>query len=591
MDDVDKIKQKVDIVELISERISLKKAGRNFKANCPFHSEKTPSFVVSPERQIWHCFGCSKGGDLFTFIQEYENLTFPEALKDLAQRAGVKLTMPAARSQKEKKQEIIYSLNHLSAQFYNFLLLSHPAGRYALEYLTKKRKMTIPLVKTFMLGYAPGNDALVKYLVGKKRYEVEDLIEAGLANRKGKMASDFFRNRIIFPILDIRGNVMAFSGRALDQGGGPKYINTRETPVYIKGNTFYGFNLAKDAIKKEGKVVLVEGEFDVITAHREGISNIIAVKGTALTENQIKLLKRFTQKIALCFDTDPAGTDAQRRSIELIEKEGMTTTVIIPPNAKDPDELLNEDPVSFKKALQDDINVYDYIIESALSDFDRKSAEGKKNILGRTLPHLSNIENEVIREHYLKKLAEALDSSLEAIFKQADKNRIGKETPEPAPKPGRPREEILETYLLALILQSKNPKQSLVNVLTLLACPAIGGGEVALSTPSFEKVLSYLEKFKQKTTFSAEDFAKTLPSELHSPFDTSFLAPIPNLEDEEAYQKEIVKTAKQVRILAIKKRLETLRELISTAETQKDEEKLRDYEEKFDKLSKLLAVS
>src|SRR3990172_8093403 len=314
MDDVEKVKSKIDIVELIGERIQLKKAGRNFKTTCPFHGEKTPSFVVSPERQIWHCFGCQKGGDIFTFLEEYEHITFSEALKEMAARAGVKLTVSAARTDREKKQELIYGLNHLSGQFYNYLLLSHRAGKRALRYLIEQRNLTIPIIKTFNLGYAPASDALVKYLIGKKKYKEEDLLLAGLAYRAGRYVSDFFKDRIIFPIIDHRGNTIAFSGRQLTESNlSGKYVNTRETPVYIKGDTVYGLNLARDGIKKEGRVIIVEGEFDVITAHKQGIPNIIAVKGTALTENQDRLLKRFAPKFALCFDTDPAGTEAQRR--------------------------------------------------------------------------------------------------------------------------------------------------------------------------------------------------------------------------------------------------------------------------------------
>src|SRR3989338_9460650 len=240
MDDVEKVKSKLDIVEIIGEHIQLKKAGRNFKALCPFHGEKTPSFVVSPERQIWHCFGCGKGGDIFTFLEEYENITFAEALKETAARAGVKLTISAARTDREKKQELIYGLNHLSAQFYNYLLLSHPAGKRALKYLIDERKLSIPLIKTFNLGYAPEKDALVKYLIGKKHYKEDELLLAGLAFRSGRYVSDFFSDRIIFPIIDHRGNVVAFSGRQLtESASGGKYVNTRETPVYIKGDTVY----------------------------------------------------------------------------------------------------------------------------------------------------------------------------------------------------------------------------------------------------------------------------------------------------------------------------------------------------------------
>ena len=585
MDDVDKVKSKIDIVELIGERIQLKKAGRNFKALCPFHGEKTHSFVVSAERQIFHCFGCSKGGDLFTFLEEYEHITFSEALKEMAARVGIKLTVSAARTDREKKQELIYSLNHLSAQFYNYLLLSHPAGKRALKYLIDERKLSIPLIKTFNLGYAPEKDALVKYLIGKKHYKEDELLLAGLAFRSGRYVSDFFRNRIIFPIIDHRGNTIAFSGRQLTEGStGGKYVNTRETPVYIKGDTLYGLNLARDGIKKEGRVIIVEGEFDVITAHKQGIANIVAVKGTALTENQIRLLKRFAPKFALCFDTDPAGTEAQRRSIEMIERESITTTVIRLPQGKDPDELLNENPLQFKKALSNDINIYDFIIDTAIAESDERSAEGKKRILERTLPHLVTIENEVIKEHYLKKLASLIDTTLEALMRQADKARRAEpsgRSPKTSPKSQLPREELAEIYLLSLIFQSENPKQSLTFVRSHLS-------GISLSTPSIEKLLSHLESYNQ-SDFNAKDFSVYLPRELHLSFDTAYLAPIPEFQDSEQFYHELEKAAKQVRVLAIKKNLAKLTGLISQAEQEKDEGKLKTYQERFSELSKLLA--
>ena len=585
MDDVEKIKSKLDIVDVIGERIQLKKAGRNFKAPCPFHGEKTPSFVVSPERQIWHCFGCQKGGDMFTFIEDYENVTFSEALKELAAKAGIKLTASAARSDREKKQELIYSLNHLSAQFYNYLLLSHPAGKHALKYLMEDRKLTIPLIKTFMLGFAPLNDALAKYLIGKKKYTEQDLLLAGLAFQKGRYVSDFFKNRIIFPIIDHRGNVAAFSGRGLDSDTTPKYVNTKETPVYIKGDTLFGLNLAKEGIKKEGKVIIVEGEFDVITAHKEGITNIAAVKGTALTENQIKLLKRFTQKFVFSFDVDPAGTEAQRRSVQLIEHEGITATVITLSSGKDPDELLNENPAEFKKAVKQDKNVYDFIIDSALSETDPESSEGKKDILKKTLPYISAIENEVVKEHYIKKLAEKIGSSQDAVSQEIDKiTKREAQVPAASPKLQLPHEEILEIYLLSLIFQSKNPKTGLVKVRSILK-------EVNLSTPSLEKVLSHLEKYEQKETeFSPAEFAKCIPTELHVPFDTAYLSPIQEFEDQERFDRELEKIAKQVRLTSVKKKLEQLSSLIKEAETNKEEDRLTTYQEQFNEYTKLLAA-
>lgn len=585
MDDVEKVKSKLDIVDIIGERLTLKKAGRNFKSPCPFHNEKTASFVVSPERQIWHCFGCQKGGDIFTFVEDYENITFAEALKELAARAGIKLAAPVFRSDRERKQDLIYSLNHLSSQFYNYLLLEHPAGKRALKYLTEDRKMSIPLIKTFMLGYAPGNDALAKYLIGKKKYTEEDLILAGLAFQRGRYVSDFFRERIMFPIIDHRGNVVAFSGRQIVENAeyGGKYVNTKETPVYVKGDTLFGLNLAKDAIKKEGKVIIVEGEFDVITAHREGISNIVAVKGTALTLNQIKLLKRFTQKFTFCFDTDLAGTEAQRRSISMIEREGINATVIVPPQGKDPDELLNDNPIAFKKALKEDKSVYDFIIESAIKQFDMTTSEGKKQILGKTLPYIAGIENEVIREHYLKRLAEALDTSFDSIMREAEKaSKPTPVVPAASPKVQLPREEILEIYLLSLIFQSQQPKKNLSLVRTQLK-------NVALSTPVLEKVLKHLESYQQPSVdFDIADFTKVLPVELHVPFDTAYLSPIPEFSDRSTFEKELSKITQQVRTESVRKKLRQIGEFIKEAEKEKNEDKIREYEEEFGKLTQLL---
>lgn len=584
MDDVGKVKSKLDIVEIIGERIQLKKAGRNFKALCPFHGEKTPSFVVSPERQIWHCFGCSKGGDVISFLMEYENITFPEALKELAQRTGIKLTTPVFRTERERKQELIYSLNHLASQFYNYLLLSHPVGKKALEYLTKKRKLTISLIRTFGLGYAPASDALVKYLIGKKKYKEEDLLLAGLAFRRVRYVSDFFRDRIIFPIIDHRGNVVAFSGRGLTEETSPKYINTKETPVYIKGDTFFGLDKAREGIKKEGKAIIVEGEFDVITAHKEGITNIVAVKGTALTENQIKLLKRLTSRFAFCFDADPAGTEAQRRSIEAIEHEGITATVIPQPGGKDPDELLNENPVAFKKAVKSDVHVYDFIIDSALAQFDKTTAQGKKEILDKTLTYLAAIENEVIKEHYIKVLAGKLDTSPDSITKQVEKIKSPQATAEiAAPRAQLPGEEITEIYLLSLIFQSNKPKEYLVTVRKLLE-------GIPLLTQSLEKVLSYLEKYEQKESqFSPRDFAESLPSELHVPFDTAYLAPIPEFADQEHFERELEKITRKVKKTAVKKRLTDLASLIKQAERNKENDKLTHYQREFDQYTKLLS--
>lgn len=583
MDDVEKVKQKIDLVDFINEFVPLKKVGRNFKANCPFHNEKSPSFVVSPERQIWHCFGCSKGGDIFTFITEYEKMDFSEALKYLADRAGIKLSGTIFKSDNDRRKDLIFTLNNLAANYYNYLLLNHPVGKKGLDYLLEKRKLNESLIKTFNLGYAPHHDSLTLYLMRKKGYREQDLVEAGLSIRMGRDLLDFFRDRIIFPIKDVRGNIIAFSGRSLDvnnpPAGGPKYVNTRETAVYRKGDTVFGIDLAKEGIKKEGKVIIVEGEFDVISAFKEGLTNFIAVKGTALTENQIKLLKRYAPKITFCFDTDPAGTEAQRRSIEMIEREGITSSVIIPPQGKDPDELLNEDPTLFKKAVKRDVNIYDFIIDSALATSDKETTDGKKEILEKTLPYLVVIENEVIKEHYLKKLGNEIDASEEAIMRQAEKiKNPTREITKEEIKKQKSREELVEEYLLSLVLQAKDVKETTLIVDVILSVP--------LSIPAVNRLFKQLADYvKSNAVFNPNEFVSFLPKELTPTYDRCCLAPIPNFEDEKLYAYEVEKVARDAKLISIKMRLKRLSDEIKKKEIDKNEKAISALRQEFDALT------
>jgi len=581
MNEVEQVKQKVDIVDLLGEYLELKRAGRNFKALCPFHSEKSPSFMISPERQTWHCFGCGKGGDIFTFLEEYEKMDFYESLKMLADRVGVKLTKTVYKTEQEEKRAKILALNSLAAQLYSFLLLEHPVGEKARTYLTEKRQIPLPLIKKFNIGYAPDSyTTLISYLSKKKKYPVQDLIDAGLATMGRSDAFDFFRERIMFPIMDSRGNIIAFSGRALTDEQMPKYINTRDTLVYKKSDSVFGIYFAKEAIRKEEKVILVEGEFDVISAFKEGIQNIVAIKGTALTEGQISLLKRYAQKIMFCFDTDPAGTAAQKRSIALIEKEGILTSVIIPPEGKDPDELLRENPALFKTAVKKSINIYDFIIDSALKSFDPKTSEGKRQVLENTLSFLAPIQNEVIKEHYQKKLAENIDTSLESIKSETQKlTRPAVKEPEKKSKTKILREELVEKYLLSLVLQVPNT-QSLPQLLEKTNAEMF-------SIPAVERIMMLLKSSLQNTPdFTIESFAKTLPTELLETFDTCLLAPLPPFENEEQFQAEIKRTIIEAKNLTIKKRLKEIEE--EMRQKEQDEDAIEKLQQEFEKLTKLL---
>jgi DNA primase len=416
MDQVSQIRDQVDIVALIGEYITLKKAGRNFKSPCPFHNEKSPSFVVSPERQIWHCFGCGKGGDCYTFLMEYEHLEFPEALRALAKRTGIELQQSEFESSTSSKKESIYHLNKLAAEFYHFILMNHKAGEKAREYL-KERNVSEKVLKSFLIGYAPSGAALSSYLLQKKKVNKEDLIESGLVTDRGYQVRDFFWDRIMFPLFDHRDNIMGFSGRILTaESTGPKYINTRETLVYHKGDMFFGLNMTKEAIKKENQALLVEGEFDVLSCFQNGVPNVVAVKGTALTERQVALLGRFAQKITVCFDGDRAGQEAIKRSLPIIEKKGLNTTVVVIPGGKDPDESIKNDPTAFKIAVKNDIGIYDYLLSSTLKNYDKASLEGKQKISEDLLPLFSSIQNEIIKEHYLKKVSTELDTTYERIL-------------------------------------------------------------------------------------------------------------------------------------------------------------------------------
>lgn len=599
MDDVAQIRERMDLVSFISEYIPLKKMGRNFKAICPFHNEKTPSFVVSPERQIWHCFGtCGKGGDVYTFLMEYENLEFVEALRILAKRTGVQLKQSNFQIGISGKKETIYKLNKIAMEFYHYVLIKHKAGKKALAYLTEKRNLDIRLIETFMIGFSPKDGVdLSNYLINKKKYKKEDLIEAGLAFYSGSRSTssglkDFFRDRVMFPLFDHRGNVVGFSGRAIEEpapagGYGGKYINTRDTIVYHKGDMFFGLNTAKEEIKKLDKVVIVEGELDVISCFSVGVKNVVAVKGTALTENQVALISRFTNNICLCFDKDEAGYEAAKRSLIALEKKGMNITTCIFDLAKDADEAIKKDPISFKKSIKKDIPIYDLIFSKIFSEFEKDRVYGKRKISEELLPIFTRISNEIVKEHYLKKLSLDLDVSLDALSREVEKierKEIVRETPE-IKKEKRDRRKLLEDYLLALILQNENTKEVLQRCLQILK-------DYKFEVVSYKKILDFLADFLQTSTvFDATVFSNNLPKELISSFDSSYLFPIPKFEDNSKYTLEAEKVAAELRALFLKLRIKEISIILKTRDKDDDIKKVSDLERELASTVSLLSKS
>lgn len=466
MSDIDEIKSRLSIVDIVGQRVKLTKAGRNYKGLCPFHSEKTPSFMVSADRQIFKCFGCGRGGSVIDFVMEYEHLDFIEALEDLADKAGVKLTRRAADTPQAKLKDRIYEVNHLASEYYHYLLTKHALGEKARLYL-KNRGITDKSIKTFTLGYSPNSwDGLFKYLT-KKGYEGELLKTAGLVLPSAKHPSgaagfyDRFRGRVMFTLKDHRGNVVAFAGRVLDPAvKEAKYINTSETPVYIKGNVLYGLDVTKAAIQKEGEAVVMEGELDVISSFQAGIANVVAIKGSALTEAHVSLLKRFCERLAFALDADVAGDAAARRGIEVAERAGLDMRVVTLPGGKDPDEAARENPGRFKKAIKEAQPIYDYFLASALKRFDVSSAFGKKKIGEELIPTVAKIENPIVQGHYVRTLAATLGVSEETVSEAVARQKRGAppkatDKEEQDLSAGRTRQEKIELHILALLLQGK----------------------------------------------------------------------------------------------------------------------------------------
>lgn len=583
MDDAARVREKIDIVSLISEYIPLKKMGRNFTTNCPFHTEKSPSFVVSPERQIWHCFGCGKGGDVFTFLMEYENLDFIEALRILAKKTGIVLKENYSNLQSSQKDKF-YKLNKIAQEFYNYVLLNHSAGKKALQYLLEKRKLNKGLIENFGLGFSPsGGTALSDYLISKKKYKKEDLIAAGLSFQRGSRVIDFFRGRIMFPLTDIRGNVVGFSGRITEQNtDGPKYINTKETLIYHKGRMFFGFDKAKEEIKERGFVIIMEGEFDVISSFKEGIKNSIAIKGTALTEEQATILSRVTEKVMLCLDRDLAGLEATKRSLAVLEKKGILSNVVVIDGGKDPDEILNNDPISFRKSVDSSISAYEFLIKEISKKYNKDSADGKRKITNEILPLISLVENEIVKEHYLKKLSQEIDTSIESLSRQ-----FGKLDKEDSSNKGfvkkeeKERREVLEEYLLSLVIQAEE-KEKLANIINDFV------SIYKFKIKSYEKILTGIsDAINEK--MSIPDFSKTLPSELIESFNKFFLVQLPKFDSQDKYYEEVQKITKELKIIYFKQRVRDIGDKLKKQEFKSPEEKEK-LKEDFSSIAKSLSA-
>ena len=419
---VDEIKNRLDIIDVIGGYIKLQKAGRNYKANCPFHSEKTPSFMVSPERQLWRCFGCNKGGSIFDFVMEIEGLEFSEALKILAQRAGIELKKidPKVKTEKTK----LYEICSLANLFFIKQFQAGKTGKEMESYLIK-RGLKKKIIQEWQIGYAPKRwNSLLDFLK-KKGYSNEDVIKSGLAVKgEGNKHYDRFRDRIIFPIKDINGTTVGFTGRENPNNPNEKmgkYINTPNTFVYDKSRILYGLDKAKEAIRKNNLCILVEGQTDVIMSHQAGFSNTIASSGTALTEEQLKIIKRYTSNLATAFDMDSAGEIATKKGIGLALESGFNAKVIVLPENQDPADCIRKKDSLWSKSVENANHLIDFYIERAISKNDINSVEGKKNTASEILPVIKKINNSVEQSYWIQELAKKTMIQEKALFEELEK--------------------------------------------------------------------------------------------------------------------------------------------------------------------------
>src|SRR3990167_5355050 len=433
-DNVSKIKDRLDVVDVISGYLKLQKTGINFKARCPFHNEKTPSFVVSPERQVWHCFGCSKGGDIFSFIQDIEGVEFPEALRVLATKAGIELESfdPAVKDDKARLFQVCES----ATKFFEKQFQSN-IGKLALGYL-RDRGVADSTIQEFRLGFAPNDWNALGTFLKNCGYSENEIVGAGLAIKRsdGSGVYDRFRSRITFPISDLNGQVVGFTGRIFavptpkgvgtpTESVGAKYINTPQTRIYDKSRVLYGLHMAKMDIKQADQCVLVEGNMDALMSHQAGIKNVVASSGTALTPNHLALLHRYTTNLGFCFDTDQAGAIATRRGIGLALSQNFNIKVVEINNkeGKDPADLIKKSDLnpdasvgtSWSDAVGQAKPVLEFYFDKAKTGFDPDSANSKKSVISVLAPFLKRLTSQVEKAHWLARLAFLLRVKEEAI--------------------------------------------------------------------------------------------------------------------------------------------------------------------------------
>jgi len=424
---IEEIKNKLNVIDVVGSYVKLTKTGTNYRGVCPFHSEKKPSFFVSPARQMWHCFGCGEGSSIFDFVMKIEGVEFGDALKILAAKAGVELKREDPKLKTERAR--LYEICDLASSFFEKQIDASSVGKEAKDYLLK-RGIKEESIKKWRLGYSPDTwQSLSDFLVGRG-YTRDEIVKAGLAvkSEKGNNPYDRFRGRIIFPIFDLNSQVVGFGARVFkvaNEKEVAKYINTPQTLLYNKSNILYGMNNAKLAVRKSNQCVLTEGYTDAIMCHQAGFENTVAVSGTALTPNHLNILKRYSDNLLLAFDMDLAGDNATKRGINLAESQGFNIKVIDTySGAKDPAEIILESPKNWEESLKKARTIMDYYFDSAFAKFGKDTPQGKKEIGKIVLPAIKRLQNSIERSHWIQKLAHKLEVKDDAIIEELKKTKV-----------------------------------------------------------------------------------------------------------------------------------------------------------------------
>ncbi len=612
---VDEVKDRIDIVDFISNYVALKKAGRTYKGLCPFHAEKTPSFVVFPHTQTWHCFGaCGTGGDIFTFLQRHDGLDFSEALEELAHRAGVPLAPPSPQAEESDKQRALLREMHVvAAQYYHHLLRQSPEAQVAREYVAE-RGLTGETIENFQLGYAPGGwEGLKSYLI-ERGYNEDDLVVSGLLVKKEQSEScyDRFRNRLMIPIRDRQGHVIAFGARALAPNDVPKYLNSPQTPVFDKSGTLFGLDMAKDAVRDLDQVVLVEGYMDVLSAHQAGYRNVVAGMGTALTEMQLKQVDRLTTHLVLALDADTAGGAATLRGIDTARQsldrtpepvftpEGlvrfesrlkMDIRIAVLPPGRDPDDVLRQTPQEWPQIVDTSLPVISYYMRTAAKEYDLTTAKGKSGLVRQVLPLLQDSDNAVERSHYISQLAQLVKVEEKALLADLEqmKNR-----------PNRPQRDVFkaltdvspnvvdqngrrlgkEEYILALVLKCPQALEPAKAELDRQGLPTVSSDDFndSLNQSLFPLVVSWVPSAAGwdllENVISQAD-PMLLPQLEYLKQQAEGMPDVPLSEA----PAEIVGRILKLRSLRLQSTIGDLRFLLSEAATSSDEDEVNHYEQ------------